>query len=171
MLFATLSRANHSCCPNSYFRFDEITLEGCVVAAAPIEQGHEVTVGYVDSLAPGDERRRILLEHYYFNCVCPSCSLDEEGKKRSDERRARIKEFRDTAHGSRATLDLKPRELVRYLEGILDDVEREGMEIYLERVLKAGLRASMAAGDGEQVERWAKRVSELTSGGGEAELG
>ncbi|OSX60691.1 hypothetical protein POSPLADRAFT_1147545 [Postia placenta MAD-698-R-SB12] len=85
--FKTLSRANHDCTPNAHFHFSENTCCGRLVAMHDIEEGEEITVRYVDSLAPREERQSLLRGRYNFVCTCRTCSLPRHESLKSDTRR------------------------------------------------------------------------------------
>lgn len=88
-VFASSSMINHSCAPNAYQYWDTHKRRMLVHCMKTIKKGEEVTISYIDVFQKAEERREMLLGQYRFNCACPSCSLAEEPKRASDERRAR----------------------------------------------------------------------------------
>ncbi|KIX96924.1 uncharacterized protein Z520_07038 [Fonsecaea multimorphosa CBS 102226] len=75
---------NHSCDPNAFVRFDipptssreEFPPYGniSVHALRPIARGEEVTVSYIDTTLPFDNRQGELKARYFFTCSCSLCS-------------------------------------------------------------------------------------------------
>jgi len=76
-LFATSSRANHSCRPNAAFCVRE-SGELALLAISEIDEGEEITVSYLseaDLLVPRSRRQR-MLRNWGFECDCSRCSAD-----------------------------------------------------------------------------------------------
>ena len=72
-LSSHLSFLNHSCSPNAAAEVRDGMLH--VMALRPVARGEELTISYVDVRLPFQERRRILRDHYQFECRCPRCSV------------------------------------------------------------------------------------------------
>ncbi|XP_061752749.1 SET and MYND domain-containing protein 4 [Nerophis ophidion] len=78
-LFPTLSLLNHACCPNTSLAFSLGEPPGVVAvtvrASRSVSPGQEVThcYGPHSSRMAARERRRLLLEQYYFLCECAAC--------------------------------------------------------------------------------------------------
>ena len=74
---------NHACAPNA-----EATVgddgKVCVRALADVAEGEEVTISYIDASLPHDERAKILIGHYGFECKCTKCAV--EGRKALSKR-------------------------------------------------------------------------------------
>jgi hypothetical protein len=66
-----ISRANHSCSPNSYITFDGARIS--IRSLTPIKAGSEVTISYIDATHPIFRRQRELEERYGFICQCSVC--------------------------------------------------------------------------------------------------
>jgi len=78
-VYATASRANHSCQPNAAFRA-ETDKSLCLVAIRPMSVGEQVTVSYLTEhslLRPHAERQRDL-ERWGFRCTCQRCSTADD---------------------------------------------------------------------------------------------
>lgn len=80
--------------PNAIVRFDDMG-HAVLMALEDIEAGQEVTIGYLDSAQTTLERKKQLLENYYFNCECLQCVLpsDEDQAPYSTISRKCQKEF------------------------------------------------------------------------------
>ena len=65
----TLARTNHSCCNNASYHFKA---DGTVImrAVAPITEGSEITISYVDLLESLGPRQGTLWERYAIQCTC-----------------------------------------------------------------------------------------------------
>ena len=71
-LYPTMAFFNHSCEPNAAATFTNATLH--VRALRPIAEGDEVTISYIDEVAPRKHRRGELESTYHFPCGCGRCS-------------------------------------------------------------------------------------------------
>lgn len=71
-IFATYTRINHSCAPNTDWDWqpDSQALEVC--ANQDIAAGEEITITYIDTLQPYETRARELAV-YGFECRCKAC--------------------------------------------------------------------------------------------------
>ncbi|KAI0063129.1 SET domain-containing protein [Artomyces pyxidatus] len=87
-VFKNLSRVNHSCSPNAFYRWNEDYFCGEIRAARPIAEREEITISYhADVLDKRDQRQHILKANYAFTCACQACRIPVEERKRSDVRR------------------------------------------------------------------------------------
>lgn len=78
-VYATASRANHSCQPNAAFRAERDE-SLCLVAIRPLSVGEQVTVSYLTEhslLRPHAERQH-QLKRWGFRCTCPRCSTADD---------------------------------------------------------------------------------------------
>lgn len=79
---------NHSCDPNTIIRFDVHDMSSSLASAQPntilrttltvqslrnIKAGEEITISYIDSTFPHDQRQQELKERYFFTCTCSLC--------------------------------------------------------------------------------------------------
>jgi len=73
---------NHECSPNARA---EIGADGCVQISTlkPIDEAGELTISYVDTAAPCDERRKTLQAHYGFECRCTRCVAEQRKELKS----------------------------------------------------------------------------------------
>ncbi|EJD45641.1 SET domain-containing protein [Auricularia subglabra TFB-10046 SS5] len=68
-----MSRANHSCAPNTSFNWEWQKYQATYTALRDIAAGEEITVSYIDDKKPKSERRKELKEKYFFKCTCERC--------------------------------------------------------------------------------------------------
>lgn len=88
-LSAHMGFANHDCDPNAQPNIDE---EGYVVFTSfrEIKEGEEITISYVDSGMPLEERRAVLKEHYGFDCDCERCHAQmNKAQAKKDKKEAK----------------------------------------------------------------------------------
>ncbi|KAK7744927.1 hypothetical protein SLS53_003160 [Cytospora paraplurivora] len=72
-LHPTLAMVNHSCIPNANVTF--VKRQALLRAEAPIKEGDEITISYIDYTKP-KLFRQLGLALYHFNCGCPRCKDD-----------------------------------------------------------------------------------------------
>lgn len=90
MCFRELSHVNHSCSPNCRLSvlqapcFHVFGPTAEVTVTRSIAPGEELTLSYIDVLAPRDTRRALLAEQWHFECECARC----EGRLDATETRA-----------------------------------------------------------------------------------
>ncbi|KAF9999756.1 hypothetical protein BGZ79_006648 [Entomortierella chlamydospora] len=76
---------NHSCRPNAIVMYEgKVQI---VRALEDIEVGQEVCTSYVDNGVQRAERRQLLREKYFFDCLCPRCGDEpqEQQQQRHDD--------------------------------------------------------------------------------------
>ncbi|EJD34840.1 hypothetical protein AURDEDRAFT_75805 [Auricularia subglabra TFB-10046 SS5] len=66
-----MSRANHSCKPNT--KSCRQKYQATYTASRDIAPGEEITVTYIDETRPKAERRKELKTKYFFTCTCELC--------------------------------------------------------------------------------------------------
>ncbi|XP_056628730.1 histone-lysine N-methyltransferase SMYD1b isoform X2 [Triplophysa dalaica] len=71
-LFPNLCLINHDCWPNCTVILNNGKIE--LHALGKISPGEEVNVSYVDYLNLSEDRRRLLKQHYFFDCTCEHCT-------------------------------------------------------------------------------------------------
>lgn len=78
-VFPSAARFNHSCSPNAHQSFDE---HGCVTVDTVrlVRKGEELTIPYVDTRLPREERRAKLRKNFAFECACARC-VEEDAEK------------------------------------------------------------------------------------------
>merc|ERR1712008_88105 len=84
-MFFWLHLANHSCMPNAFFTATSAdgpeggTAIATLYALRNIDEGEEVFISYIDGatlLSPVHTRRRALLQHFGFVCMCSRCCAE-----------------------------------------------------------------------------------------------
>ncbi|KAK3390682.1 hypothetical protein B0H63DRAFT_121685 [Podospora didyma] len=94
--FPEVSRFNHDCRPNVAFYLggggaDDLTHTTTVVR--DVQPGEELSISYLDSFAPCEERQQRTFEAWGFSCSCSQCALSKGQVKKSDKRLKEIKEI------------------------------------------------------------------------------
>lgn len=89
--FPEVGKTNHDCRPNAAYYVDQSTLMHITTAVRPIKAGEEITITYLDPLAPRADRQERAQSHWGFGCACPYCSATAEEVAESDKR---LKELR-----------------------------------------------------------------------------
>ncbi|KAJ9149453.1 SET domain-containing protein [Pleurostoma richardsiae] len=106
--YPLVSRLNHDCRPNAAFHISPATLlhtttaAPASLAASAISPSEEVTISYLDPLAPRAERRARARDAWGFACSCAQCRLPRAQADRSDARLAEIQRV------EAALADLRP---------------------------------------------------------------
>lgn len=72
-LFLIGSMFNHSCSPNVHPSFGNSNTLKLFSDDKTLESGTELTLSYIDTTLPFNERQRVLLENYGFQCSCQRC--------------------------------------------------------------------------------------------------
>ncbi|KAG0370796.1 hypothetical protein BC939DRAFT_448688 [Gamsiella multidivaricata] len=126
---------NHSCRPNAIVMYEGKVQ--VVKALEDIELGQEVCTSYVDNGVQRTERRQLLREKYYFDCLCPRCGDGSE-----------IPESKDDASSTRKT---GFRILDDLIEGDQDGkdgkkVDGEWLTKQFETIILPGARSLQLAG-------------------------
>ncbi|WWC95341.1 hypothetical protein V866_002203 [Kwoniella sp. B9012] len=85
-LFETISRLNHSCCPNAGWTWYEDEQMLHLYAYTTIPSGTEITVSYIDDITcPTSERQHQLQRGHGFACLCSSCTRSPFQIAKSDK--------------------------------------------------------------------------------------
>ncbi|KAM0322462.1 hypothetical protein ACHAQA_009531 [Verticillium albo-atrum] len=121
-VFPEISRLNHDCRPNAAAWTGSTDLVHRAVAVRDVRPGEELSISYVDVLAPRAERRARMQGSWGFQCGCERCAHGAE----SDARLARI------------------RALEARLGDIGAKVAVEDVETYLRLMREEGLDGKMA---------------------------
>ncbi|KZV66042.1 SET domain-containing protein [Peniophora sp. CONT] len=161
-LCAHLARINHSCTPNTYWRWDTRTYAVHLYAARPIAEGEQLSIPYVPLLAPQAKRADQLLDRYIFRCTCPSCTGSRAVRAASDARRASLKTFVDTAH-THAEGALNATSSKTVAQAAEDaQAEQYFFADVWSPIFRYATRAALALGDAQSAAMWAKRAAKLT---------
>lgn len=70
-IYLSCSLINHSCVPNCIAVFDRLQLN--IRTLRDLKEGEELTISYVEQLAPSYDRQDELQNIYRFKCDCPAC--------------------------------------------------------------------------------------------------
>ncbi|KAI3395973.1 hypothetical protein diail_612 [Diaporthe ilicicola] len=89
--FPEVGKTNHDCRPNAAYYVDQSTLMHITTAARPIADGEEITITYLDPLAPHADRQERAQSQWGFDCTCPHCSAAPDDIAESDTRLKEIK--------------------------------------------------------------------------------
>lgn len=89
-IFLLASRFNSSCIPNISKSWDELRNVMVFRTLQDIQKGEELCFNYCDVLATQEERKRILLDEFGFECTCIACLQEGEEAVESDKRRTSI---------------------------------------------------------------------------------
>ena len=156
-VFKTISRLNHSCCPNCFVAWNPALGQQTVHALRAIGAHEELTIAYLGGAAwdsRRDRRREELWRKYKFRCTCDQCSLSGAAFKASEERRRRILEVRRRLLDPE--LDCMPTEAL--VETLWELAEAEELPAVWQRAsVIAAMRAAKDAGDADAAIRWAER--------------
>uniref|UniRef100_UPI00358EEA8A histone-lysine N-methyltransferase SMYD3-like n=1 Tax=Myxine glutinosa TaxID=7769 RepID=UPI00358EEA8A len=71
-IYPSLSLLNHSCEPNCVTVFDGIKL--LLRTVKDVQQGEELLISYIDTLAGSCDRQSRLMHQYHFTCECRLCT-------------------------------------------------------------------------------------------------
>ncbi|EPE10703.1 mannose-6-phosphate isomerase-like protein [Ophiostoma piceae UAMH 11346] len=95
-LYPELSRINHACNPNAYYRFSPRTLAIEVVAYRNIQPNEEITISYAQLTQSRTHRRDFLQSNWHFNCSCSLCRADPDSTTLSEDRRRDMRKLQGT---------------------------------------------------------------------------
>ena len=92
-LFRDVSRLNHACVPNAQANFNTTLGRFTIHAVRALDAGEEVTISYLaEHGAMRASRQARLAKGYGFSCGCGACDLGTEAGRRSEARRAEMRE-------------------------------------------------------------------------------
>lgn len=74
-LYYILSFLNHSCNPNCFYEYDNLTKNGKIIAFSDIKAGDELTISYVagTSIISGLSQAEEFMDNYKITCMCGQC--------------------------------------------------------------------------------------------------
>jgi hypothetical protein len=94
---ANLYGLPNSCSPNAKWEWDTLTFSLYLSAVRPIRLGEEITIQYISSVRPWEERQASLRSLYGFTCYCSACTLPSSiATLKSDQARATLDQFWST---------------------------------------------------------------------------
>ncbi|KAK2785807.1 hypothetical protein FQN52_008222 [Onygenales sp. PD_12] len=146
-IYATISRINHSCIPNSYASSEEETQSTSIYAVRDIEVGEEITISY-SADETFDTRQSILKASFGFECDCKICTLPLPSRQLSDARRLEMKQLNNAINWD--SIWNEPLWYLRNCKRLLFLAEYEygdSASFWIARVANDALRVSIAHGD------------------------
>ncbi|KAK0620769.1 hypothetical protein B0T14DRAFT_431840 [Immersiella caudata] len=90
--FPGVSRYNHDCRPNVAFYISS-KLEHITTVVRDARPGEELSITYLDSSKPREERRSRARNAWGFQCTCSQCALSDAASALSDARLVEIKQI------------------------------------------------------------------------------
>ncbi|CAE8598821.1 unnamed protein product [Polarella glacialis] len=157
VLYAELSRFNHSCAPNAEQSWDGKAGELQVYASRDIARGEELCLYYVDVRAPTLDRAS-LLEVFGFRCACAACTATDAA---SDQRRTRIREL---VAETPAVAEEDAEQALQMVVETLDLYEQEGLcsASFGQNACFMAYQLSLGLEEFGQAEIWAKKAFEYS---------
>jgi hypothetical protein len=125
-VFPDISRINHSCLPNTVQYWNPLLEKQTIYAVRKITSGDEITTSYHEG-GPSTERKKILKEHFGFECTCEICSLPTEALSESDERLAKAQTL-DSTIGDAKKIHFEPEEVMKCCRTLFQIYEKEGVK-------------------------------------------
>lgn len=119
--FPEVGKTNHDCRPNAAYYVDQSTLMHITTAVRPIEAGEEITITYLDPLAPRVDRQERAQSHWGFACTCPHCSAPADEVTESDKRLKELKWIEGQLQDLRNTSNDVSVGLITYLLKLYED--------------------------------------------------
>ncbi|KAH8766205.1 hypothetical protein F5883DRAFT_556711 [Diaporthe sp. PMI_573] len=119
--FPEVGKTNHDCRPNAAYYVDESTLMHITTAVRPIEAGEEITITYLDPLAPHADRQERAQSHWGFACTCPHCSAPADEVAESDKRLKELKWIEGQLQDLKNTSNDGSVGLITYLLKLYED--------------------------------------------------
>lgn len=110
-VFPDVALMNHSCSPNVIVTYKGTVAE--VRAVQEINPGDEIFNSYIDLLYPTEDRRKRLLESYFFTCECTECS-----SKSKDEEKMKTKKLGSPPEPEEV------RSMLHYARNIIEEFRR-----------------------------------------------
>lgn len=123
--FCFAEKMNHSCEPNVVLLYksrgwgENHPLVAYCVALRHVRPGEELTIGYVTTDSPYEERKKAL-ENYGFVCSCTKCQRQMNGIPEEHKDSHEMEDFEDDLFGSDGEGDTDTNELLTQLDGVLE---------------------------------------------------
>ncbi|KFP39115.1 Histone-lysine N-methyltransferase SMYD3, partial [Chlamydotis macqueenii] len=95
-LYPSMSLLNHSCDPNCVIVFEGYQL--LLHSIREIQIGEELTISYIESLMPTNERQKQLMRQYCFECDCLLCQNQEKDAEKLAGEEHAWKEVKDAVN-------------------------------------------------------------------------
>ena len=151
-------RADHNPSPRSLVFHISANLTHRTFAVRDIAAGEELTISYVDTLAPYHQRQQRLRSSLGFECACEQCALGPTDRGESDEALLAIAELEDEL-GNFASKRASPA-LAEELLGLYVD---EGLQSKLGGAYTLAALNYALAGREEETRRYAALAAEAVA--------
>lgn len=119
--FPEVGKTNHDCRPNAAYYVDQSTLMHITTAVRPIKAGEEITITYLDPLAPRADRQERAQSHWGFECTCSHCSAAADEVVESDKRLKELKWIEGQLQDLKNTSNDVSVGLITYLLKLYED--------------------------------------------------
>lgn len=119
--FPEVGKTNHDCRPNAAYYVDQSTLMHITTAVRPIKAGEEITITYLDPLAPRADRQERAQSHWGFGCTCSYCSATADEVVESDKRVKELKWIEGQLQDLKNTSNDVSIGLITYLLKLYED--------------------------------------------------
>lgn len=119
--FPEVGKTNHDCRPNAAYYVDQSTMMHITTAVRPIKAGEEITITYLDPLAPRADRQERAQSHWGFGCTCPHCSATADDVAESDKRLKELKWIEGQLQDLKNTSNDVSVGLITYLLKLYED--------------------------------------------------
>lgn len=119
--FPEVGKTNHDCRPNAAYYVDQSTLMHITTAVRPIKAGEEITITYLDPLAPHADRQERAQSHWGFECTCSHCSAAADEVVESDKRLKELKWIEGQLQDLKNTSNDVSVGLITYLLKLYED--------------------------------------------------
>lgn len=119
--FPEVGKTNHDCRPNAAYYVDQSTLMHITTAVRPIKAGEEITITYLDPLAPHADRQERAQSHWGFGCTCAYCSATADEVTESDTRLKELKWIEGQLQDLKNTSNDVSVGLITYLLKLYED--------------------------------------------------
>jgi hypothetical protein len=123
-VFPDISRINHSCLPNTVQYWNPMLEKQTIYAVRKIPAGTEITTSYHEG-GPSSDRKKILKDHFGFECSCEICSLPVDQLADSDKRLKRAQEL-DGTIGNGKKMHFEPDDVMKCCRELFNIYEKEG---------------------------------------------
>ncbi|KAH9888099.1 hypothetical protein C8Q73DRAFT_794515 [Cubamyces lactineus] len=155
-VFALGSRFNLSCSPNVNNYWNDQLGKVTFWAVRDIVEGEELTICYMNPLAPRAARQSRLKARFKFDCACSACSLSGEAAGESDERRSTIARLYEEV----GRCGHIPATGLRKVKQALKLLEEEGLDVMASSFYYDGFQFCASVHDAKNAKAWAKKAWE-----------
>ncbi|CAF0710285.1 unnamed protein product [Brachionus calyciflorus] len=160
-IFPTISRINHSCCPNVYHCWNNTKKVETIYALKDIEKDEEILTSYIDLYADKATRQKQLKQSFRFDCSCQLCSKSTTDSKKSDIRRKVLsqldEEIATLAWSMPEKALIKAEQILKYLKDedmfyLANYVGRVGYDVFQILFMNSKVNKNL----GSNIQAWAQ---------------